>query len=177
MSLATSPLEPAVSLDGLPSLPTIVVGVDGSAASIAALRWATDLAHRTDHRVRALHVRQLNALTITGFDSIAVLPTDTDPYELLEQCLAEAVPDPGERAAVERVVRTGPVIDLMLDECRDAAVLVIGQRASVFGQRFSGTARRVVAHAACPVVVVPPQAAWPGRRGRGSRREQRARVR
>ncbi len=30
-------LEPAISLDGVPKVPTIVVGVDGSAASIVAL--------------------------------------------------------------------------------------------------------------------------------------------
>lgn len=166
MSPASSVVVPTASRrrEAPPSTP-IVVGVDGSDRSVVALRWAVALGEQTGHPVRAVHVHQVSTVTIAGFDSVAVLPSlldEDDAEQVLERSIVRAVPDDDDaRDRIERVVRTGPLVDRLLEESCGAAVLVVGQRSSMFGQRFLGAARRLVAHAACPVVVVPPGAVPP----------------
>jgi nucleotide-binding universal stress UspA family protein len=139
----------------------IVVGVDGGPRSVAALRWAVDLGRTTGNPVRAVFVHTPSTVAIAGFDGVAVMPAelDVDGAELLERAVGLALGDPRERASIDRAVRYGNVVDVLLDESRAAAALVVGQRISLFGQRFLGAARRLVAQAPCPVVVVPPAGA------------------
>jgi nucleotide-binding universal stress UspA family protein len=136
----------------------VVVGVDGGRRSAAALRWAVELGRTTGNPVRAVFVHAPSTVAIAGFDGVAVMPAEieVDGEELLERAIAVAIDDPRERAHIDRAVRTGNVVDVLLDESQAAAALVVGQRSSLFGQRFLGTARRLVAQAPCPVVVVPP---------------------
>jgi nucleotide-binding universal stress UspA family protein len=136
----------------------VVVGVDGGPRSVAALRWAVELGRTTGHSVRAVFVHTPSTVAIAGFDGVAVMPAEleVDGAELLERAIELAIDDPRERARIDRAVRYGNVVDVLLEESRSAAALVVGQRTSLFGQRFVGAARRLVAQAPCPVVVVPP---------------------
>jgi nucleotide-binding universal stress UspA family protein len=65
----------------------------------------------------------------------------------------------GERAAqVERLVVPGPAGDAILENARDAEMIVVGTRAhGSFAELFLGSvSHHVVRHAGCPVAIVPP---------------------
>jgi nucleotide-binding universal stress UspA family protein len=65
--------------------------------------------------------------------------------------------DPEERAGVEVVVVEGNPVDVIHDESRDAAVVVVGSRGrgGFAGLLLGSVSQRVAQHAACPVVIVP----------------------
>jgi nucleotide-binding universal stress UspA family protein len=91
-----------------------------------------------------------------GLDGFMVAPPDPfDAAVELERSVQRTVRDERARARIDRRVAVGNVVDRLLSETHGAAVLVVGQSSSTFGHRFFGVARRVVASASCPVVVVP----------------------
>lgn len=136
---------------------TIVVGVDGSRESIAALRFAIGEA-----RLRAEPVKAVIAWHIppashgTGF-----APASVDPEELkgvASDVLSKAVGAANERETVriETVVREGDAAQVLIDESQDATQLVVGCRSLNFVGRLlhhsvSGYCSR---QAHCPVTVV-----------------------
>ncbi|MEO8696570.1 MAG: universal stress protein [Acidimicrobiales bacterium] len=139
-----------------PNHPPIVVGVDGSPGSESALRWAVALGRATGHPVRAVMVLTQPVVPGDGLDGFMVAPLDPfDAAVELERSVQRTVRDEQARVTVDRRVVVGNVVDRLLAEAHGAAVLVVGQSSSTFGHRFFGVARRVVASASCPVVVVP----------------------
>jgi nucleotide-binding universal stress UspA family protein len=132
----------------------IVVGVDGSASSKIALRWALRQAELTGSVVDAIHASQIPA----GFD----LPPLARPHDLeksAEDILAKAVADVG-GAHADGVLRTrvvqGPPIVVLMREARSADLLVVGSRGhgAFVGALLGSVSQHCVQHAACPVVVV-----------------------
>jgi nucleotide-binding universal stress UspA family protein len=117
------------TLDG-----TIVVGVDGSASSTAALRWARLVAERTDQPVRALHAQPPGAgdgpapSELTGELDVTVEAIEGPPSEVL----ADA------------------------STAEDAAMVVVGARGrgAVRGRLLGSVGRHCVRQSARPVVVV-----------------------
>lgn len=136
----------------------IVVGVDGSPASEAALRWALAMQAGTGSPVRAVMVATPPVVPVSSLDGWAAFP-EPDPFDaavLLQRTVNRAVADPAARAAIEQRVVMGGVMDSLLDQAGDASLLVIGQTGRSLGRRLLSTARQVVVKAPCPVVVVPP---------------------
>lgn len=136
----------------------IVVGIDGSPASEAALRWALTMQAGTGSPVRAVMVASPPVLPVSSLDGFAALP-DPDPFDaavLLQRTVNRAIADPVARAAIEQRVVMGGVLDSLLAQAGDASLLVIGQSGRSLGRRLLSTARQVVVRAPCPVVVVPP---------------------
>jgi nucleotide-binding universal stress UspA family protein len=136
----------------------IVVGVDGSPHSTSALRWAmNDAASRIDAKVVAVLAWQMPLVSN---------PAAFDPDELqanYEQLLVKTVADaphqPG--VPVETRVISGEPIDVLVDQSRDAQLLVVGSRGkSLFkGVLLGSVSQACAARAICPVVVVKqPQA-------------------
>lgn len=136
----------------------IVVGVDGSASALAAVKWAAEEASR--HRV-PLKLVHAFLLPTRGYPEIVL--TGHEVREAFEQQGARWVDEAAAaaRAAVPEVeVETAVVID------RSAAALIAashGARLVVLGSQglggFSGllagsVAVAVTAHGKCPVVVV-----------------------
>ncbi|WP_405693499.1 universal stress protein [Streptomyces sp. NBC_01185] len=135
----------------------IVVGVDGSDASIKALRWAVRQAELTGDTVEAVNSWEYPA---TGWASMMPgMPEDFDPQAVatvaLNEALEEALGGEG-AAAVEKIVVIGNPAQTLLERSRGANLLVVGARGySGFKATLLGSVSlRVAQHATCPVTVV-----------------------
>jgi nucleotide-binding universal stress UspA family protein len=145
--------------------PRVLVGIDGSAASRAALAAAVEEAARTGAE---LHVVATYVLADYWVDpSTVVVPSREEIRDELRQrvdrtvdaVLAERPAD----AVVPRVdvdVIEGAASDVLVDRARDAALLVVGGRGrgAVRGLLVGSVALHCAMHGPCPVLVVHPAA-------------------
>lgn len=136
----------------------IVVGVDGAPRTVAALRWAASEALRLDAELVAVHAWG------TAMRPASYAPVSEDPADaaqqacaLLEQTLhaafGSAPPVPVREIADER-----SVVPALLDQARDAELLVIATRARdgrPFESGPGSTTLSCLRQAPCPVVVLP----------------------
>ncbi|HSL58065.1 MAG TPA: universal stress protein [Acidimicrobiales bacterium] len=139
----------------------IVVGVDGSTNSRAALRWALDEAQRRGATVAAVAAWNFPTYAYTG---VAVAPPTAEIEQAAREGLAEAVREEvtavaGEHPSVEitQVVLEGPPAATLIEASRDAELLVVGSRGlgGFRGLLLGSVSHQVSSHAHCPVVVVP----------------------
>lgn len=139
----------------------IVVGVDGSEESKAALRWAIQEARLRGCAVRAVHAWLYPAL----FAPAPAPPALAVPVEALreeaEQVLATAVAEAADGAGdaeVQQTVAEGPEASVLLDAARDADLLVVGSRGrgGFKGLLLGSVSQQCAQHAPCPVVIVRP---------------------
>lgn len=137
----------------------VVVGVDGAEDSIRALKWAADYAHTND---APLHV--LTAFfvpTIFGPYAMADWQSPSSLEEAARIMLTETVRNTlGEDAQVEQRVLKGHPAEALVATSEDARLLVVGSRGrgGVAGMLMGSVSQHVVAHARCPVVVMPRNA-------------------
>ncbi|MEY9874449.1 nucleotide-binding universal stress UspA family protein [Streptacidiphilus sp. MAP12-33] len=134
----------------------IVVGVDGSGPSKAALLWAVREAELTDGTVEA----------ITTWDYPSAwygwTPPQSEAYDfekIANQILADTVdevvgPDPPAR--IRTRVAHGDAATVLLDAARGARLLVVGNRGHgrFAGALLGSVGQHCVQHAPCPVLVV-----------------------
>jgi nucleotide-binding universal stress UspA family protein len=138
---------------------TIVVGVDGSAGSKAALRWAYAAAERRGGAVRAVSVWQYPYLALAPSPlGGAVAPAaemQQAAEEALETVLAEVGPPDG--LTLEHVVKEGSAAHVLIDEAATASMIVVGARGhgGFAGLLLGSVATQCVNHARIPTVVVP----------------------
>jgi nucleotide-binding universal stress UspA family protein len=134
----------------------IVVGVDGSAASVQALRWAVGQAGLTGAKVQAV-------LTWTppgqvGFDIyVPVVDWAALGRRILDTALEEA--GDGTPPDVEPVLRQGHPAQVLVELSAGAQLLVVGSRGhgGFAGLLLGSVSEHVIAHASCPVLVVRAQ--------------------
>ena len=143
--------------------PVIVVGVDGSPAGTAALRWAVRQATRQHGRVKAVSVRYAPELMpATSFAmeprGFRVPQRDAAQQETwLRELIATATAGVQDAAPVEAVTLVGGPETELTKAAAGADMLVVGGHgqgplAEVFlGSVAAGSVR----HAECPVVVIP----------------------
>jgi nucleotide-binding universal stress UspA family protein len=144
----------------------IVVGVDGSPSSQAALRWAVAEAELRAATVEAVHVWAYVPAPPLGEPGLVTLPAGTgvtmelevvrDAAEAeLEAALTETFPD-GRPERVEPKLVEGDPARALEDESDGAELLVVGHRGrSALASAFLGSVgKHAVDHARCPVVVV-----------------------
>ena len=148
----------------------VIVGVDGSLASLQALRQAVVEASRRQADLTVIHVRvpvRPNAQpALIGLPDLPAWPgeetsraRDREAEALIVTCIDEALGGPPAGVAVRIVVDVGkPQVCLVRQARHDDDLLVVGTRGS---RRWTQSWRRCistycVAHAACPVLVVPP---------------------
>jgi nucleotide-binding universal stress UspA family protein len=135
----------------------IVVGVDGSEASLAALRWALDEARRRSADVDVVHA--------WSFPTLAMMPTPMSPPTFATTDIAaeakaivagacESVDTDG--VVVRPVIREGPAAASLLDEARGADLLVVGSRGrgGFAGLVLGSVSRQCAEHSPCPIVIV-----------------------
>jgi len=144
---------PAITQDP----PRIVVGVDGSPSSRAALRWAVNQAKLTGGTVDAVIAWQIPA-SVTGYGWTAIVP-DMNFEDIAKKTLEEAVSDvvgADEVPAVRSLVVHGIAAKVLLDAAADADLLVVGRRGhGEFAEALLGSvSQHCVHHAHCPVVIV-----------------------
>jgi nucleotide-binding universal stress UspA family protein len=131
----------------------IVVGVDGSAASIEALRWAATQAELTSATIRAVATWQS-----PDEHGIAAYAAEIDWADVTQRTLDIAIKEAGlgDRPDVQAVVLQGVPAHVLVDASRQAQLLVVGTRGhgGFVGLLLGSTSAYVIAHAACPVLVV-----------------------
>ncbi len=137
----------------------IVVGVDGSPGSRNALAWAVDEARVRGSAVTAVHAWP-------GVSELVARSTEAHRREGLAQQLLDRIvgelPDPG--VEVRRVLCPGSPGSCLVDESAEAELVVVGRRGlgGFAGLLLGSTSHQVLAHAQCPVAVVPSQLPDPG---------------
>lgn len=141
---------------------TVVVGIDGSTDSAAALRWALDYAGQRAANVRVVHVWT----PVPWYEELS-----RDQQQELECDRARSAEQAAKRTAetlralkvapadVEASVVEGAPGTALVEVSRDAALLVVGATGrggadSGNTSRVGATARYVTRHAICPVTVV-----------------------
>jgi nucleotide-binding universal stress UspA family protein len=145
----------------------IVVGVDGSPGSRAALRWAVAQALLAGRSVEAVcawsHAdgRQWQArATNYGWVPVPVLPSRDEVRESTAAELARVVAaEVGDipPAPVTLSTPEGHAATALLAAARGAGMLVLGQRGhgGFAGLRLGSVTRHCSEHAPCPVVIIP----------------------
>ncbi|MFE7172920.1 universal stress protein [Streptomyces sp. NPDC057616] len=153
----------------------IVVGVDGSAASRAALRWAVDQAHALDVELVAVHAWE-PATGFAPYAPVSTRPTVAEQRERAAEVLAatvRAVFGPRPAAGTHAVLAEGPPAHVLLEQARGALLLAVGRGPGVQGEprAVGAVGRECLRHSTVPVVVVPAPAASerPPDRRRGAR--------
>ncbi|GGM18514.1 universal stress protein [Promicromonospora citrea] len=139
----------------------VLVGVDGSAASLHALDWATAYAHRVGWSLHIVCSYSLPSFTAASLDGGYAALDDSTIQEGAKSVLAEAearVADAGVHATTE--VATGDAAGVLVELSADYGLAVVGTRGrGGFTERLLGTVSSALpAHAQCPVVVVPLRA-------------------
>ncbi|HEX6930589.1 MAG TPA: universal stress protein [Streptosporangiaceae bacterium] len=138
---------------------SIIVGVDGSQASEAALAWAAKYAHATGGSLVA--VLAWHYPSAAGGPPIGMAPeavtseVEKSRYEILDKAI-EATCAGMPSLQVERKVVYGHPAQVLLDESRHADLLVVGSRGhgGFTGMMLGSVSTHCVTHASCPVTVV-----------------------
>jgi nucleotide-binding universal stress UspA family protein len=137
----------------------IVVGVDGSASSNAALRWALYEARLRGVQLEAVHAFALPEVSTTS-QAMHLIETDFAPYraagaEIVDKALSEAGAA-AEPVELERSVVEGPPAAALLDAVREGDLLVVGSRGrgGFAGLLLGSVSEQCAHHAPCPVVIV-----------------------
>jgi nucleotide-binding universal stress UspA family protein len=139
--------------------PRVVVGVDGSAESVEALRWAADYAAATGATIDAVMSWHAPAAAGAAPPRIAPQPiTDEVRASLLEELDKSlvAVFGPATPPSVQGRVTYGHPAMVLVEESRHADLLVVGFRGhGAFAGMLTGSvSMHCVNSAHCPVVVV-----------------------
>ena len=136
----------------------VVVGVDGSAESIAALRWAARYATASGARVRALLAWHYPG--VAGGPPVERAPeaihdqTDAQMHETLDTAIAKAYE--GQATGVEKSIAYGHPAQALIEASKEADLLVVGHRGhgAFTGMLVGSVSIHCVTGAFCPVVVV-----------------------
>lgn len=152
---------------------TIVVGVDGSAGSEAALRWALTEARLRGSTIRVVHAYQVPASTYGDIGMGA--PASVGRAGLVEDMerIRTAVEDESKRGVedvlgrlgadatdgveVELEVVEGPAAQVLIEAGRDSELLVVGSRGrgGFVGLLLGSVSQQCAQHPPCPVVIHP----------------------
>ena len=137
----------------------IIVGVDGSESSVAALRWAVRQARLTGGTVDAVIAWEL-PVPATGYGWAPLTRAECQEYvEIATKTLHEAISKVtglSGSTRVRPVVRSGRPAQVLLDASADADLLVVGSRGhGLFADMLLGSiSQHCFRHAKCPVVVM-----------------------
>lgn len=129
----------------------IVVGVDGSTASVKALHWACAQAELLDGTVEA--VTSWSVPTQYGNDFSA---HQFDWAGIAQQTLDTAADEVGSLAKSQRSLVQGSPAHVLVDASVGAELLVVGSRGhgGFAGLLLGSVSEYVITHAHCPVLVI-----------------------
>jgi nucleotide-binding universal stress UspA family protein len=137
----------------------IVVGVDGSPSSVAALRWAVAEAELTGDTVRPV-IAWMYPIAAGGYGWAPLSTYDgVNEEALAEKTLTEAIHKvvrPESAVTVECRVVEGYAPAVLVAESTQADLLVVGSRGhGTFHDALLGSVSQNCAHhAKCPVVII-----------------------
>ena len=131
----------------------IVVGVDGSGASVEALRWALHQATFTGASVEAIGCWMVPVSFGVAMGAVESVDWESNSQEILDAAITEARGDSGQSVTKKNV--QGHPADVLVDASKDAELVVVGSRGhgGFVGAVLGSVSSHVVAHAHCPVLV------------------------
>lgn len=134
----------------------IIVGIDDSPASIAALKFAAEEATLRDVPLRIIHSWQVDATMAMGAAAIPWQDFETDAQEVATSVVAEALGDEGAAQADVEVVH-GIAGQVLVAACQPDDLLVLGTRVHTGLKRMlhGSVSRHCLTHAPCAVLAVP----------------------
>jgi nucleotide-binding universal stress UspA family protein len=137
----------------------VVVGVDGSAESIAALGWARRYAAATGAKVRAVHAWHYPTAFGMPPEGKAPPPVTAEVEQGMRDGMARAVAEAyadQDDAQPETALRYGHPVEVLIDESKNADLLVVGHHGhhASTGMLVGSVSIHCVTSAACTVVVV-----------------------
>jgi nucleotide-binding universal stress UspA family protein len=149
---------------------TIVVGVDGSPASQAALRFGAEEAQLRGATLVAVHAWSYippGPLAEPGLVPAPVMDVPGNLELMRDGAQAEfdaAIDEAfsgSPQIEIERKLVEGDAAEVLEREAQNADLLVVGSRgrSAIAAALLGSVSRHVVDHAACPVVVVKPPSA------------------
>jgi nucleotide-binding universal stress UspA family protein len=133
----------------------VVVGVDGSAASRAAVRWAAEQARLRDSQLVAVEAWEFSPLIFAADVPVAL---DELRSSVANHLHAVVVEEAGTDLEVtEMVVEKAPA-PALLEQCGPDDVLVVGSRGrgGFAGLLLGSVSQQLAQHSTCPVVIVRP---------------------
>ncbi len=153
---------PVIVVRGIadPAAQLVVVGIDGSGNSEAALAFAFDEASRHGWSVIAVHAWDVPAYDLLVVPNapvpIALSDVADDEIRLAAEALAGFEERYPEVDVEQRLVRSAPV-PALLDAAKDAALIVVGSRGhgQVVGALLGSVSNGVLHRSTIPVAVVP----------------------
>jgi nucleotide-binding universal stress UspA family protein len=137
----------------------VVVGVDGSEQSIAALRWAARYGEATGATIRAVRAWHYPAAVGPGPEGRApeavTGKVEQQQQETLDDAVRQVYPD-GAPGTVQASLAFGHAAEVLIEQSQAADLLVVGNKGhSAFtGMLLGSVSLHCITGAACPVVVV-----------------------
>jgi nucleotide-binding universal stress UspA family protein len=135
----------------------IVVGIDGSAGSKAALRFAAKEAELRGTALKVVSAWHVPAGLYSAptyveldLDSLRQSAVDVAKQEIVDVLGADRA------SGIDIVTHEGNAAQALLEESREAELLVVGSRGhgGFAGLLLGSVSQQCTAHAVCPVVVV-----------------------
>jgi len=141
------------------SAPPIIAGVDGSASSLAALRWAVRQAGLTGGTVEAVIAWHYPVLPVPVGPAPAAVIDPAEFEKAASKTVTEAihaVAGSGSHVQVSAQVTEGNAAQVLIDAAEGADLLVVGSRGhGAFTEALLGSvSQQCVQHARCPVVII-----------------------
>ncbi|WP_369272511.1 universal stress protein [Streptomyces sp. R11] len=135
----------------------VVVGVDGSSSSLAAVEQAA-----REAQLRRAELRVVHALSWPVRPMYA--PLDPSPLNRLVNEAAQRARTMAPEVEVTEAVETGDAVAVLEAESRAADLVVVGPRGmgGFIGMLLGSTAASLAAHSQCPVMVVREEPAGAG---------------
>jgi nucleotide-binding universal stress UspA family protein len=133
----------------------IVVGVDGSLSSVAALNWALRQAELTGSTLEAITTWEWPTAGGLGMATPSEFDPKSDATKVLDEVIASA--EPGhDSVSIESKVVGGPAGMALVDASRGADLLVVGSRGhgELVSFLLGSVSEHCVTHAHSPVLVV-----------------------
>ncbi|GIF45071.1 universal stress protein [Actinoplanes xinjiangensis] len=139
----------------------IVVGVDSSAGSAEALRWALAHARLTGATVEAVTAWQVPPMfayaygwTPTGIDDAGIIRY---AEKTLAETVAQVQGEDDHPVPVTTRVLGGPAAQVLIEASKGAELMVLGSHGhgAFAGMLLGSVSQHCVEHATCPTVVIP----------------------
>ncbi len=139
----------------------IVVGIDGSAGSQAALRFAA-----AEARLRKAKLRLVAAWSLTyvaapigmmaPIDDALLPELQRNARAVIDHAVAEVLGDATD-IEIEKTIAEGSPAQVLVDAAQGADLLIVGTRGhgGFAGLLLGSVSQQIAHHAPCPIVIVP----------------------
>ena len=137
--------------------PVVLVGVDGSTASLMALDWAIAEAKQLGWRVHVVCIYSLPTFSGATLDGGYLALDDSQLKAGAQRVVDEALARVADRVPATGAVETGDSTGILIELSKQAGLVAIGKEGGTgLADRILGAVSTSLApHAHCPVVMIP----------------------